>query len=211
MVFKLPTHICVTRPQWVKEILISSVLICTDDNFCKNSVRWKGKNMNMESIRLWSQTWQISAYNDGLVKKRRNSIANALELRLSWTNPSTWFSLLHIPLQIYEGTSISPTTGVREYCHQSALPQGDTVIIPGHIVTLVFITDNITSGTGFRLRYSSKSLCCFYAFVDEGMGLLLHQILFSTLKEPDYSPHVRKEHIKLIYTISRLLVTSLIR
>ena len=25
---------------------------------------------------------------DGLVQERRNSIANALELRLSWTNPS---------------------------------------------------------------------------------------------------------------------------
>ena len=64
-----------------------------------------------------------------------------------------------IYFQVYEGTSISPATVVREYCHQSALPQGDTVIIPGHILTLVFITDRVTSGTGFRLRYSSKSLC----------------------------------------------------
>ena len=27
---------------------------------------------------------------DGLVQERRNSIANALELRLSYTNPSKW-------------------------------------------------------------------------------------------------------------------------
>ena len=27
---------------------------------------------------------------DGLVQERRNSIANVLELRLSWTNPSIW-------------------------------------------------------------------------------------------------------------------------
>ena len=30
------------------------------------------------------------AYIDGLVQDRRNSIANALELRLSCTNPSIW-------------------------------------------------------------------------------------------------------------------------
>ena len=29
-------------------------------------------------------------YFDGLVQERRNSIANALELRLSCTNPSMW-------------------------------------------------------------------------------------------------------------------------
>ena len=30
---------------------------------------------------------------DGLVQERRNSIANALELRLSCTNPSNWYVL----------------------------------------------------------------------------------------------------------------------
>ena len=29
-------------------------------------------------------------YFDGLVQERCNSIANAMELRLSWTNPSIW-------------------------------------------------------------------------------------------------------------------------
>ena len=41
----------------------------------------------------WSETiptrfWNIVPYFDALVKERRNSIANALELRLSCTNPS---------------------------------------------------------------------------------------------------------------------------
>ena len=33
--------------------------------------------------------WNLS-HIDGLVQERRNSIANALELRRSCTNPSTW-------------------------------------------------------------------------------------------------------------------------
>ena len=32
---------------------------------------------------------------DGLAQERRNSIANALELRLSCTNPSKWFLIIH--------------------------------------------------------------------------------------------------------------------
>ena len=32
---------------------------------------------------------------DGLVQERRNSIANALELRLSCTNSSKWFLIIH--------------------------------------------------------------------------------------------------------------------
>ena len=36
---------------------------------------------------------------DGLVQERRNSIANALELRLSCTKPSKWWSLIQVQLQ----------------------------------------------------------------------------------------------------------------
>ena len=36
------------------------------------------------------RTSQSNNYIDGLVQERRNSIANALELRVSCTNPSTW-------------------------------------------------------------------------------------------------------------------------
>ena len=32
----------------------------------------------------------LTPYYDGLVQERHNSIANALELRLSCTNPSNW-------------------------------------------------------------------------------------------------------------------------
>ena len=35
------------------------------------------------------------AYIDGLMQERRNSIANALELRLSCTNPSNYITILH--------------------------------------------------------------------------------------------------------------------
>ena len=37
---------------------------------------------------MFVSEWYIGAYIDGLVQERRNSIANALELRLSCTNPS---------------------------------------------------------------------------------------------------------------------------
>ena len=196
-----PTITLHTLCIFVKEILISSVLLYTDGNFCNNVSDQKGKN------EYWIDKIVTTNFTNQCIGRWVS--ANALELRISLTNLSTWFSWLHIHLQIYEGTSISPATGVHEYCHQSTLPQGDTVIIPGHIVTLVFITDRVTSGTGFRLRYSSKSLCCFYALVDEGIDMFLYLILFSTLK--DYSPHMRKEHIKSIYAISRLLMIWLIR
>ena len=34
-------------------------------------------------------------YIDGLIQERRNSIANPLELHLSWTNPSIWSWLIN--------------------------------------------------------------------------------------------------------------------
>ena len=40
-------------------------------------------------------------YIDGLVQERRNSIAKALELRLSCTNPSMWYGAKHIGDMIY--------------------------------------------------------------------------------------------------------------
>ena len=41
------------------------------------------------------QTWFYSGHLDGLVQERRNCIANAMELRLSCTNPSVWFLNFH--------------------------------------------------------------------------------------------------------------------
>ena len=39
----------------------------------------------------------LRLYIDGLVQDKRNSIANALELRLSCTNPSIWLRVLKQP------------------------------------------------------------------------------------------------------------------
>ena len=76
------------------------------------------------------QRMQFSAYIDGLVQERRNSIANALELHLSCTNPSIqwWgydiktFSAL---LDLYDknqGLSDSPHKGpVMWSCHMFSL------------------------------------------------------------------------------------------
>ena len=41
----------------------------------------------------------ISVYIDGLVQERRNPIANALELRLSCTNPSIWEMSRPLPVR----------------------------------------------------------------------------------------------------------------
>ena len=40
-----------------------------------------------QEISRWNEKNKI----DGLVQEKRNSIANALELRLSYTNPSKWW------------------------------------------------------------------------------------------------------------------------
>ena len=40
-------------------------------------------------VPYWPRT-RAHNHFDGLVQERRNSIANALELRLSWTNPSIY-------------------------------------------------------------------------------------------------------------------------
>ena len=39
---------------------------------------------------IMNDVQRTKAYIDGLVQERRNSSANALELRLSYTNPSIW-------------------------------------------------------------------------------------------------------------------------
>ena len=44
----------------------------------------------------------VNDYIDGLVQERRNSSALAMELRLSYTNPSTWSSdwvhVMYLPI-----------------------------------------------------------------------------------------------------------------
>ena len=47
------------------------------------------------------------SYIDRLVQERRNSIANALELRLSCTNPSIWKDCLYIEIDSVYKADIS--------------------------------------------------------------------------------------------------------
>ena len=44
--------------------------------------------------------WFYEVHVDGLVQERRNSISNALELRLSCTNPSKWKHFLHADFHV---------------------------------------------------------------------------------------------------------------
>ena len=46
--------------------------------------------MKYDNVSLWIRTETRWTYIDGLVQERRNSIANALELRLSCTNQSIY-------------------------------------------------------------------------------------------------------------------------
>ena len=56
----------------------------TDSSYVSHILHWQGAtNVNNEK--------RYILYIDGLVQERRNSIANALELRLPCTNPSISF------------------------------------------------------------------------------------------------------------------------
>ena len=97
---------------------------------------------------------------DGLVQERRNSIANALELRLSCTNPSSWWGIListepyfmrtaefgreiwdlceqgEVGLQLFSvnqhpGETITLTWSTKETCHV-VLISGTTTVKPYH-------------------------------------------------------------------------------
>ena len=71
---------------------------------------WKNRFMSMFTvIRLgmkmtkWFEMGLILQI-DGLVQERRNSIANALELRLSCTKPSKWYSLINYTSSVTWGS-----------------------------------------------------------------------------------------------------------
>ena len=59
------------------------------------------KVVNLSVITWWWSLWMCHDYIDGLVQERRNSIANALELRLSFPNPLTWWWRWWICLWLY--------------------------------------------------------------------------------------------------------------
>ena len=59
--------------------------------------RWRWHIFYLLSVVTWGSQQERSLHIDGLVQERRNSIANALELRLSYTkltNPSNFFDCL---------------------------------------------------------------------------------------------------------------------
>ena len=59
---------------------------------------------------------------DGIVQERRNSIANALELRLSCTNPSKWY-LIHISRpQLLSDNSCEIVLYISEVIQHSVFP-----------------------------------------------------------------------------------------
>ena len=79
----------------VNYIIVASHCIKHDNGKCKILIKF-GSNKRNASSMVGSQSednqdqhWAWDKIN-GLVQERRNSIANALKLRLSWTNPSKW-------------------------------------------------------------------------------------------------------------------------
>ena len=96
MMVSLRMCICITWLQWVKYCAIDSL-----------SWLWHHEVIYKTPIHRWIHFFRVklmtyfylslSHWIDGLVQKRRNSIANALELRLSCTNPwkRSW-SILHL-------------------------------------------------------------------------------------------------------------------
>ena len=95
MMVVLPTHICVTRPPWVK-----GLFMCVYPSGQAIIISGTGSTCGFH-------TFSVKHSFDGLVQERRNSSALAMELCLSCTNPSIWTTaeLLSIwPL----GTMLTP-------------------------------------------------------------------------------------------------------
>ena len=67
-------------------------------------------------MRLKSWNWVVSHVDiiDGLMQERRNSIANALELRLSCTNPSI-IRYLDLQPQQWPGGRLNKKDGLTRY------------------------------------------------------------------------------------------------
>ena len=66
----------------------------------------------------WVPVFITASYHiDGLVQERRNSIANALEFRLSCTNPLLWYPGAS-PVSLSDGISAKPLSLLILACHQ---------------------------------------------------------------------------------------------
>ena len=57
---------------------------------------------NSENIAMYRKHMAYEWQFDGLVQERRNSIANALELRLSYTKPSIYVFMVMLVLRVRE-------------------------------------------------------------------------------------------------------------
>ena len=62
------------------------------------------------SYRQVSLCFESELYIDGLVQERRNSIANALQLRLFCTTPSIWYMPYISPTDIWRDRSLAAVT-----------------------------------------------------------------------------------------------------
>ena len=99
---------------------------------------------------------------DGLGQKRCNSIANALELHLSCTNPSKWYRL-HFTLCMYYSNSIAPYQVILAVCdmcpnastlrHQ--LPNPYRIILSNFVLARILVLGELSED--FELMTLQKS------------------------------------------------------
>ena len=94
---------------------------------------------------LWVGTQEPILQIHGLVQERRNSIANALELRLSCTNPSKWFNPLRLSdAFVYYGAG-QPLVQVMASCLFGAKPLSVPMMAHFYVVTWEQISVDIES------------------------------------------------------------------
>ena len=88
-------------PQWLKEPSAAMVL-------CRihRALSSMSTNLNFLCHLSVKELYKTQVHIDGFVQERHNSIANAMELRLSCTNPSI-FLFLEIKDSVHKGLSLS--------------------------------------------------------------------------------------------------------
>ena len=97
MTVRLPTHSCVTRPQWVNYMIVLAPVKQPWTIWVNSSL------LNHVNVYLLIYiVWDI----DGVVQERRNRSAFAMELRLPCTKPSIW--VYHNAVKCLENWEPSP-------------------------------------------------------------------------------------------------------
>ena len=102
MMVRLPTHICITRPQWVNTP-------CQNTHFLSTWITVNLYLCLMVSIGLIFLTIPKPTHTNGFMQERHNSIANALELYLSCTNPSILSHALEKAIAVFLDNTIKPS------------------------------------------------------------------------------------------------------